>query len=141
MAVISRARKHGLTLTLHNVLQSKSIKELSLAAQTSVKTVKREEKPHEYFELSPIQGLFVQTTTNFRDSSRFNQSMTVRVTRRVEPTRMQSAIKAVVEQHSMFRARLFKSRDGKWKQKISDVCLASPSLTLLGYRKLTDLGC
>ncbi|KAL3261959.1 hypothetical protein ABHI18_003269 [Aspergillus niger] len=120
MAVISRARKHGLTLTLHNVLQSKSIKELSLAAQTSVKTVKREEKPHEYFELSPIQGLFVQTTTNFRDSSRFNQSMTVRVTRRVEPTRMQSAIKAVVEQHSMFRARLFKSRDGKWKQKISD---------------------
>lgn len=122
MAVISRARKHGITLTLHNVLQSKSIKELALAAQTSVKTVKREEKSNEHFELSPIQGMFVRTAKDFRDSSRFNQSMTVRVTRKVEPTRMQSAIKAVVEQHSMFRARLFKSRDGKWKQKINDVC-------------------
>ncbi|GLA80039.1 nonribosomal peptide synthase [Aspergillus tubingensis] len=120
MAVISRARKHGITLTLHNVLQSKSIKELALAAQTSVKTVKREEKSNEHFELSPIQGMFVRTAKDFRDSSRFNQSMTVRVTRKVEPTRMQSAIKAVVEQHSMFRARLFKSRDGKWKQKIND---------------------
>lgn len=120
--MISRARKHGITLTLHNVLQSKSIKELALAAQTSVKTVKREEKSNEHFELSPIQGMFVRTAKDFRDSSRFNQSMTVRVTRKVEPTRMQSAIKAVVEQHSMFRARLFKSRDGKWKQKINDVC-------------------
>lgn len=138
--MISRARKHGITLTLHNVLQSKSIKELALAAQTSVKTVKREEKSNEHFELSPIQGLFVQTAKDFRDSSRFNQSMTVRVTRKAEPTRMQSAVKAVVEQHSMFRARLFKSRDGKWKQKISDVCLTF--LTgYVGNIKLTDLGC
>ncbi|PYI12597.1 non-ribosomal peptide synthetase [Aspergillus sclerotiicarbonarius CBS 121057] len=120
MAVISRARKQGLALTLHSVLQTKSIKELALATETKMQTVRREEKPHESFELSPIQGLFVRPASNFRDTARFNQSMTVRVTRKIEPKGMKSAIRAVVEQHSMFRARLFKTHDGKWQQKITD---------------------
>ncbi|RAK95786.1 nonribosomal peptide synthase Pes1 [Aspergillus ibericus CBS 121593] len=120
MAVISRARKQGLALTLHSVLQTKSIKELALATETKVQAVQREEKSHESFELSPIQGLFVRSASNFRDTARFNQSMTVRVTRKIEAKSMESAIRAVVEQHSMFRARLFKSRNGKWQQKITD---------------------
>ncbi|PWY83154.1 nonribosomal peptide synthase Pes1 [Aspergillus sclerotioniger CBS 115572] len=127
MAVISRARKHGLAVTLHGVLQTKSIKELALATETKVQTVRREEKSHESFELSPIQGLFVHSATGFRDSTRFNQSMTVRVTRKIEPKDLENAIKAVVKQHSMFRARLFKSRDGKWQQKITDEVDASYS--------------
>ncbi|PYH90319.1 nonribosomal peptide synthase Pes1 [Aspergillus ellipticus CBS 707.79] len=120
MAVISRARKHGLGLALHSVLRSKSVKELALAGEMKVQMVRKEENSEESFELSPIQGLFVQSAKSFRDSARFNQSMTLRVTRKVEPKDIDHAVRAVVAQHSMFRARLFKSRDGKWQQKITD---------------------
>ncbi|PWY81945.1 nonribosomal peptide synthase Pes1 [Aspergillus heteromorphus CBS 117.55] len=119
MAVISRARKHGLTLTLHNVLQSKSAKELALTGEMKVTTVRKEEKSGEQFGLAPIQRLLFQSADSFRDSSRFNQSMTVRVTRKIQPKEMDRAVRAVVEQHSMFRARLFKS-NGEWQQKITD---------------------
>ena len=122
MAVISRARKHGLTVTLHSVLQTKSIKELAFATEAKVQIVRREEKSHEFFELSPIQGLFVHSASGFQDATRFNQSMTVRVSRKIAPKVLENAIRAVVKQHSMFRARLFKTHDGTWKQKITDVC-------------------
>ncbi|QMW46378.1 hypothetical protein G4B11_009833 [Aspergillus flavus] len=119
MAVISRARKHGLNLTLHNILQSKSITELALTSTAIVQAVKHEEKSGELFNLSPIQSLFMQTTDEFQGKARFNQSMTVRLTKRTKPDTVKNAIKAVIDRHSMFRARFSKSSDGNWKQTIT----------------------
>ncbi|RAL11456.1 nonribosomal peptide synthase Pes1 [Aspergillus homomorphus CBS 101889] len=119
MAVISRARKQGLTLTLHSVLQSKSIKDLAQASDTKVKAVKNEEKSDEHFRLSPIQELYMQSATQLKGAARFNQSMTVRVTRKLKPEDMKQAVRAVIGQHSMFRAR-FAKLHGKWQQKIID---------------------
>lgn len=122
MAVISRARKHGLNLTLHNILQSKSITELAPTSTVIVQAVKHEEKSGELFNLSPIQSLFMQTTDEFQGKARFNQSMTVRLTKRTKPDTVKNAIKAVIDRHSMFRARFSKSSDGNWKQTITKVC-------------------
>ncbi|OGM47600.1 nonribosomal peptide synthase Pes1 [Aspergillus bombycis] len=119
MAVISRARKHGLNLTLHNILQSKSITELALTSTVIVQTIKHEEKSGELFDLSPIQGLFMQMTGKFQGRARFNQSMTVRLTKRTRPDIVKNTIKAVVDRHSMFRARFSKSSDGNWQQTIT----------------------
>lgn len=121
MAVVSKARKQGIEVTLHNVLQSKSITELAAMSGAKTNTAQRKEKSGELFGLSPIQRLYFESATAFDGSARFNQSMTVRITRRINPDALRQAIRAVIERHSMFRARFIKSRVGKWQQKIKDV--------------------
>jgi hypothetical protein len=126
MAVISRARKQGLNLTLHKVLQSKSIVELTQTAEVKTSSVQVEEKANEYFSLSPIQNLYFKSSRTssrtFKETGRFNQSMTVRITRKVEPKVIKNALKAIVNQHSMLRARFGRSAVGKWQQRITNVC-------------------
>ncbi|KAJ5630837.1 uncharacterized protein N7484_010937 [Penicillium longicatenatum] len=118
MAVISRARKQGLVLTLNDILQSRSVKELAQAAKSKAPiTAHREEKSGEGFGLSPVQKLYMQSSTSFQGAARFNQSMTVRISRRVEGEVLRRAVKAVTGQHAMFRARFSKGVDGKWQQK------------------------
>ncbi|EAW07799.1 nonribosomal peptide synthase Pes1 [Aspergillus clavatus NRRL 1] len=119
MAVISRARKQGINLTLHKILQSKSIGELTRGIETKTSAVQLEEKSGENFPLSPIQGLYFQAARTFKETGRFNQSMTVRITRKVEPKIIRNALKAILTQHSMFRAKFSRSASGKWQQRIT----------------------
>lgn len=125
MGVISRARKRGLHLTLHDVLQSNSVKELAETAGASIPVSQHEEKTNEYFSLSPIQDLYFRSSDACLGDAHFNQSMTVRVTRMIEPEVIKDAVMAVVNQHSMLRARFNKSPTGKWQQRITDVCTTS----------------
>ncbi|KAJ5091869.1 hypothetical protein NUU61_006739 [Penicillium alfredii] len=117
MAVISRARKQGLVVTLHDILQSRSVKELAQTASSKAPVTHREEKTGEGFGLSPVQKLYFRSSTAFMGAARFNQSITVRIARRVEGEVLRRAIKAVTSQHSMFRARFSKASDGTWQQK------------------------
>ncbi|KAL5357022.1 hypothetical protein BJX96DRAFT_135429 [Aspergillus floccosus] len=118
MAVISKARKHGLSLTLHSILQSKSIVELALKSEKKVQRVQAKERLDEPFGLSPIQSLYFKTATEFGQSSHFNQGVTVRTTRNIPVDTIKRAIEAVVGRHSMFRARFVQSQDGEWRQRI-----------------------
>jgi hypothetical protein len=129
MAVISRARKQGLNLTLHKILQSKSIVELTQAAEVKSSSIQVEEKANEYFSLSPIQNLYFKSARTFKESGRFNQSMTLRITRKVEPNLVKDALKAIVNQHSMLRARFSRSAGGKWQQRITNVRANANRLT------------
>ncbi|KAJ5684602.1 uncharacterized protein N7477_000947 [Penicillium maclennaniae] len=117
MAVISRARKQGLVVTLNDILQSRSVKELAQSATAKTPAApQREDNSEEAFALSPVQKLYMQSSTSFKGAARFNQSITVRVSRRVEGEVLRRAIKAVTSQHSMFRAR-FRTVQGTWQQK------------------------
>ncbi|KAJ5714059.1 AMP-dependent synthetase/ligase [Penicillium malachiteum] len=118
MAVISRARKQGLCVTLNDILQSRSVKELAQAATAKDSAPShREEKAGEGFGLSPVQKIYMNCSSSFKGAARFNQSITVRISRRVEGEVLRRAIKAVTSQHSMFRARFNKGKDGIWQQK------------------------
>lgn len=119
--MISRARKHGLVLTLHDILQSRSVKELARTAGSKVPISQREEKSGEGFALSPVQKLYFQNSTSFKGDARFNQSITVRIARRCEAEVLRRALKAVISQHAMFRARFSKINDGTWQQKTATV--------------------
>lgn len=121
MAVISRARKQGLVLTLHDILQSRSVKELAQTASAKAPVARREEKSGEGFALSPVQRLYFQSSDSFKGSARFNQSITVRIARRCEGEVLKRALKAVISQHAMFRARFSKSNAGTWQQKTAAV--------------------
>ncbi|OQE06785.1 hypothetical protein PENVUL_c016G05101 [Penicillium vulpinum] len=117
MAVISRARKQGLVLTLHDILQSRSVKELAQTASSKAPVSQREEKSGQGFALSPVQRLYFQSSQSFKGAARFNQSITVRIARRCEGEVLKRALKAVISQHAMFRARFSKTSDGAWQQK------------------------
>lgn len=122
MAVISRARKQGLIVTLNDILQSRSVKELAQTASSKAPAaIQREEKSGEGFALSPVQKLYMDCSTSFKGAARFNQSITVRIARRVEGEVLRRAMKAVTSQHSMFRTR-FSNVNGIWEQKSVSVC-------------------
>lgn len=119
--MISRARKQGLILTLHDILQSRSVKELARTAGSKAPVSQREEKSGEGFALSPVQRLYFQSSNSFKGDARFNQSITVRIARRCEAEVLRRALKAVVGQHAMFRARFSKVNNGTWQQKTTAV--------------------
>jgi hypothetical protein len=116
-----------LTVTLNDILQSRSVKELAQTASAKAPVkAHREEQTGESFDLSPVQKLYMQSTDSYKGVARFNQSITVRVSRRVEGEVFRRAIKAVTTQHSMFRARFSKTGSGNWEQKASTVSTKIP---------------
>jgi len=125
MAVISRARKQGLVVTLHDILQSRSVKELAQTASAKAPVSQREEKSGEGFALSPVQKLYFGNSHSYKGEARFNQSMTVRIARRCEGEVLRRALKAVIGQHAMFRARFSTTSGGVWQQKTAAVCIYS----------------
>lgn len=122
MALVSRARKAGLTLSLHDILQSASINSLAEVTEAGVQKSKHHEKTDTFFSLSPIQKLYFQHAKEFKGTSRFNQSITVQLSRRVRANVVEDALKTVVDRHAMLRARFRKSSSGNWLQKVAMVC-------------------
>jgi len=130
MSIVSRCRKAGYTLTVQNVLQSKSLFQLakridsgqSLSSTSNTSTL--EEKTDQPFELSPVQQLYFEiagTSSDHTDSGRFNQSQLLKINRNISSSTIRTAIETIVQQHSMFRAKFFENEQGKWQQKISSI--------------------
>lgn len=119
MAVVSRARKEGLTVRLQDIIQAKSITELSQLAKFNAFKPSQVQETAEAFSLSPIQKLYIQSAVGHNGLSRFNQSITVRLTVGVKLDRLQDAIRAIVCRHGMLRARFEKSPEGVWQQRIT----------------------
>ncbi|KAL2812692.1 hypothetical protein BJX63DRAFT_432394 [Aspergillus granulosus] len=117
MAIVSHARRQGITLSLHKILQASSVKLLVEEAEAGVKKVNQIEQPNTWFDLSAIQKFYFEYATKFKGSARFNQSVTLRLPRRVEPTAIENGLKAIVSKHAMLRAR-FQQSNGKWQQRI-----------------------
>ncbi|KAL5045768.1 hypothetical protein BDW71DRAFT_208032 [Aspergillus fruticulosus] len=121
MAVVSKARKRGLNLPLNRILQAKSIEELAAFCETKHLLTKNVKETGSLFPLSPIQELFFRSSSAVpKASGRFNQSIIVRLARRMEPSVLEDAVRAVVQKHAMFRVRFSKSSDGTWQQRIRD---------------------
>ncbi|KAL4933021.1 uncharacterized protein BDV17DRAFT_287381 [Aspergillus undulatus] len=116
MALISHARKRGLKLSLITILQASSMKELATAAKQNLKQSIWVENSDSWFGLSAIQQFYFQCATQFKGAARFNQSITLRLPCRVEPSVIANGLKAIVQRHPMLRAR-FRQANGKWEQK------------------------
>ncbi|KAM0805972.1 nonribosomal peptide synthase Pes1 [Usnea florida] len=134
MTIIARCRKIGITLSLQEVLQSKSLFQLASLVDSrgqSSKTIKatlHEEKTDQVFDLSPVQKMYFQLAGPSCDHTRdgrFNQSQLLRIKRKTEPQTVQKAVEVIVQQHSMFRARFSKNQAGAWQQSISPFATGS----------------
>lgn len=136
MAIVSKARKQGLTVRLQDIIQTDSIE--ALAERSTMAVPKKNQQQQQTgraransgasFSLSPIQDLYFQHAANgHKGTSRFNQSITVRLSRKVDSAKIKEALKTIVLRHGMLRARFTKDSDGTWKQRTTRVseCLAS----------------
>ena len=128
MSIIARCRKIGINLSLQEVLQSKSLFQLSKTLDSrgystkQLRSLSVEEKIDHPFELSPVQRLYfdmVGSSDDLTREGRFNQSSLLRLNRRTDAKTVRNAIGAIVQQHSMFRARFRKDAKGIWHQSIS----------------------
>ena len=128
MSLVARCRRIGIALTLQEILQSKSIVDIAGMVDKRSKSAKAdkpkvlEEKVEQNFELSPIQQLYFDVAGPESDhtrANRFNQSQLLRIKRKTEAKTLKNAVEAIVQQHSMFRARFVRNKDGSWKQRIT----------------------
>ncbi|KAL1959111.1 hypothetical protein VTO42DRAFT_2898 [Malbranchea cinnamomea] len=118
MTCVGMCKKIGLGFTVQEVLRSKSIKELAPLAKEVADAVDHREEVDKVFDLSPIQQLHFQT----RDEGQghFNQSFFLRLTRRIEEGDLRRAIDAIIDRHSMLRARFSRSGPNRqWQQRIT----------------------
>ncbi|KAK4133596.1 non-ribosomal peptide synthetase [Trichocladium antarcticum] len=123
MGVVSRARNAELSVTIQNVLQSKSIIQLArLARQLLPPTLAREhntKETQEPFAPSPIQAMYLRSAGNHVGEARFNQSVNLDVPRRVGIDTIKKAVHAIVQRHAMLRARFARKLDSSWEQQIT----------------------
>lgn len=128
MQVMARCQVDGLIVKIKDILHSKSLSQLALCATFSETdaAVTTKELYNTPFQLSPIQQLYFERplggpcyerTGHSNGSFRFNQSAFLRFKRPTTVESLRNAIKTIVSQHSMLRAR-FIELDGRWMQQI-----------------------
>ncbi|KAJ0418108.1 hypothetical protein BJY00DRAFT_315323 [Aspergillus carlsbadensis] len=138
MAIVSHARKKGITLSLHRILQASSVQLLVEEAEAGVKKINKIEQPNVWFELSAIQKFYFEYATKFKGSARFNQSVTLRLPRRVEPGIIENGLNAIVSKHAMLRAR-FRQCNGKCEQRMLTAAEDSYKLQVTTLQHENDL--
>lgn len=126
--MVSKARKQGLTVRLQDIIQTDSIEALSkratLADNKKQQIGRARAASGATFSLSPIQDLYFKHAANeHKGTSRFNQSITVRISRKIDSAKIREALKTIVLRHGMLRARFTKDSDGTWKQRTTRVII------------------
>jgi non-ribosomal peptide synthase protein (TIGR01720 family) len=130
MQVKGQCAKRDISVSVQDILRSKSVKHLAQCAKAVAQLSYDEEVLERSFDLSPIQQLFFKLPGQGR--GHFNQSFFLRVTRRIQKKDLRQAIETIVARHSMLRSRFSLSgTDNKWQQRITpDV---GPSYRLKAY--------
>ena len=119
MQIVTRCRTQGMDLATRNVLRSSSISEMALHVTSSKRPTIQdwdEEENGAIFALSPMQKLYFGLVPS--GDNEFNQSFLLNLRGQIDDEILDLAIKAVVERHSMLRAR-FTHHEGEWVQYIS----------------------
>ena len=118
MQVVSQCSREGIKLTVADIFKHKTVAGLSsnLEFSTGQHSSNAQPETNNPFILSPIQQLFFDNNpTNF---NHFNQSLVLFLQKPVALHNLTNAIRCVVQNHSMLRARFAKDRNGNWCQSI-----------------------
>jgi non-ribosomal peptide synthase protein (TIGR01720 family) len=118
MKLLAKCRNEGINLTLNQVLRAKSLAHLAKSVQSTITSDHGNEQTDQPFALSPMQYLYFKTE-NIEQHTHFNQSSTMRLSRRFEPATIKRALDSIVDCHSMLRARFQKSTTGQWQQLVT----------------------
>ncbi|ODM21788.1 hypothetical protein SI65_02632 [Aspergillus cristatus] len=119
MQIAYQCKSIGLQATAADIWQYTSI--AGLASHCSLDVSEQpvnKTKETTWDELSPIQATSFERNPHGDDH--FDQGFTIRLKVPVEPKRVQTAIRRLVETHSMLRARFQQFPSGTWCQRITD---------------------
>jgi len=117
MVVIAKLRKKGSSITMNDMLKARNILKLASLVAQGPKTsdlgaaAEVEESTDEVFDLAPIQQFYANFTlkeTNYlskQTNKRFNHTFCLRVKTPICAKDLSRALDALVERHSMLRAR------------------------------------
>ncbi|KPM37793.1 Nonribosomal peptide synthetase 1 [Neonectria ditissima] len=122
--IMTRCRDQSIRLSMQEIMRGKSITELAALIETENRQVQTdvpeyEEQLNQAFELSPIQQLFFNNSSNKDRGDRFNQSQLLSIKNPVDVSKFEQAVHALVQRHSMLRSRFNKSPNGEWTQQIA----------------------
>jgi amino acid adenylation domain-containing protein/non-ribosomal peptide synthase protein (TIGR01720 family) len=119
MQMRTKCRAEGISVSIQDILRSKTISQIALAAKSiSESSVSHIEVLDTPFDLSPVQQMYFDIESKNSTSHHFYQSFLLRVTRKIGALQVARAIETVVGQHSMLRARFTQGEDGQWMQRI-----------------------
>ncbi|KAK4224364.1 putative peptide synthase [Podospora fimiseda] len=132
MQVMARCRSQGITITVQDIINSKSVHDLALKVRVPKIDPQGNQvtgEDHHEFDPTPIQQLYFQQmagkgtqSAGSSTTTQFNQSVLLRLMRHVDGHDFGRALHALVEAHSMLRARFRRDGTGNWRQRItSDV--------------------
>lgn len=121
MQVMARCREEGFSLSIRDILRSKSISELALClGKIEESLITAPEHFDTPFDLSPVQQMYFATATEEGSSNHYNQSFFLQMVQRVPEEVLYVSIEAIISRHSMLRARFDKGQDGQWSQHIPE---------------------
>ena len=127
LQVASQCRTEGLGVTVQDIMRSQSVSHLAECVTLPRSAEYGDEEFDKAFELSPIQRMFFNWVgDNF---NHFNQSIVVRLTERRDVDKVSTAVKALVNTHSMLRARFERQIDGRWLQRLDKEASSSYRFT------------
>lgn len=119
MQVMARCRSQGMQVAVRDIIDSKSVHHLALkVASHTDRPASVPDEDHHEFDLSPIQQLFFDTMQAV-PSNHFNQSVLLRLHKDITPDKFARGLHALVETHSMLRARFRRGGAGTWRQRIT----------------------
>ncbi|UZP34631.1 hypothetical protein NXS19_002447 [Fusarium pseudograminearum] len=123
MQVVSACRARGILVTVRKALDYQTIRELATQTQTTENSSSITKIPEGNFQLSPIQQMYFAdiAADGIRADGeyRFNQGVTLHVTRQIDWEDLAQALDAIVSKHAMLRARFSHSQNGwhQWVEK------------------------
>ena len=137
MQVMAKCRSQGLTVTVQDIIRSKSLTKLAdcVTFPKNHTTKAEDERP---FILSPIQQAYLNNVGN--NWKQFNQSVLLKLSSQTNPDVVFKAIKDLVRAHSMLRARFEKSNNDEWRQWITQDVPGSIRFLNHNSAKLSNIG-
>lgn len=122
--IMTRCRDQSIRLSMQEVMRGRSINDLATLIEREDRQMRNdvpehEEQANDEFQLSPIQHLFFNNSSNRECGDRFNQSQLLSIKGRFDASRFEHACHALVKRHPMLRAHFKRSLGGQWTQQIA----------------------
>jgi amino acid adenylation domain-containing protein/non-ribosomal peptide synthase protein (TIGR01720 family) len=119
MQVVSKALKKGVSITVNQLFQFQTIKELAKAAKQEERSGGKEVRKDENgnVNLTPIQAWFFEQ--DLKNYNHYNQTILLEADKSVDHHIVQSCLHELIEHYSTFRLR-YRKTDGIWKQEYVD---------------------
>jgi amino acid adenylation domain-containing protein len=119
MQVVAQCAAAGLKTSVAALFHGKTIAQMSLKTEQMNYTAGfAPETLNTRFPLSPAQQMFFDSAG--QDFNHFNQNLTFRFSKPVPPAKLKEAVRWIVTNHSMLRARFAQNPDGRWEQFITN---------------------